>query len=91
LLFLGYHVMTFKRWGDEFPYVLRFLVCFAAMIVELLWENIMVWCVDHSQTTAFIVSWSGGLKFAGPQAVLLVIKPFVFTPPHMHNPTHCYS
>jgi hypothetical protein len=43
LLFLCYHVMTFKRWGDEFPYVLRFLVCFAAMIVELLWENIMVW------------------------------------------------
>lgn len=43
LLFLGYHVMTFKRWSDEFPYVLRFLVCFAAMIVELLWENVMVW------------------------------------------------
>lgn len=37
--------MTFKRWGDEFPYVLRFLGCFAAMIVELLWENIMVWYV----------------------------------------------
>ncbi|WIA17126.1 hypothetical protein OEZ85_014019 [Tetradesmus obliquus] len=46
LLFLGYHVMTFKRWADEFPYVLRFLVCFAAMIVELLSENVMVWIVS---------------------------------------------
>ncbi|KAF6255128.1 hypothetical protein COO60DRAFT_1702962 [Scenedesmus sp. NREL 46B-D3] len=50
LLFLCYHVMTFKRWGDEFPYVLRFLGCFAAMIVELLWENIMVWYVIVSAT-----------------------------------------
>jgi hypothetical protein len=35
--------MTFKRWADEYPYVLRFLVCFTAMVVELLWENVMVW------------------------------------------------
>lgn len=40
---LGYHILTFKRWGDEYPYVLRFVAFFVAMVVELLWENVMVW------------------------------------------------
>lgn len=42
-MFLGYHILTFKRWSDEYPYVLRFLWCFAVLVVELLWENVMVW------------------------------------------------
>lgn len=45
LLFLCYHILTFRRWGDEYPYVMRFLLCFSAMVVELLWENVMVWWV----------------------------------------------
>lgn len=40
---LGYHVLTFRRWSDEYPFVLRFLVCFVVLVVELLWENVMVW------------------------------------------------
>jgi hypothetical protein len=38
-----YKILTFKRWGDEYPYVRRFLWCFIVMVVELLWENVMVW------------------------------------------------
>jgi hypothetical protein len=37
-------VVLFERWStDELPYVRRFLACFAAMIIELLVENLMVW------------------------------------------------
>lgn len=36
-------MFVFKRWGDENRYALRFLVCFVAMIAELLFENCMVW------------------------------------------------
>lgn len=43
LVVLGYHVLTFRRWSDEYPFVLRFLVCFVVLVVELLWENVMVW------------------------------------------------
>lgn len=40
---LGYAIATFKRWGDEFGSVPKFLICFGVMVVELLWENCMVW------------------------------------------------
>jgi hypothetical protein len=43
LIVLGYYILTFCRWSDEYPYVLKFLGCFMAMVVELLWENVMVW------------------------------------------------
>jgi hypothetical protein len=43
LLVLLYKIVTFKRWSDEYPYVIRFSVCILLMIVELLWENVMVW------------------------------------------------
>lgn len=43
LVAIGYHVLTFRRWSDEYPFVLRFLVCFVVLVVELLWENVMVW------------------------------------------------
>lgn len=43
LFVLGYHILTFRRWGDEYTCVLKFLACFAIMVVELLWENVMVW------------------------------------------------
>eukprot|EP00878_Enallax_costatus_P025726 GHUV01027551.1.p1 GENE.GHUV01027551.1~~GHUV01027551.1.p1 ORF type:complete len:296 (+),score=42.30 GHUV01027551.1:156-1043(+) len=46
LAFLTYKILTFKRWADEYPYVSRFLVCIAAMVVELLCENVMVWIVS---------------------------------------------
>ncbi|WIA42869.1 hypothetical protein OEZ86_008792 [Tetradesmus obliquus] len=39
-------VITFERWGHELPYVRRFLACFAAMVAELLVENLMVWVVS---------------------------------------------
>mmetsp|Transcript_25348 Transcript_25348/g.68866 ORF Transcript_25348/g.68866 Transcript_25348/m.68866 type:complete len:370 (-) Transcript_25348:415-1524(-) len=40
---LAYKVVKFPRWNDENKYVLRFLACFCAMLVELIWENGMVW------------------------------------------------
>lgn len=40
---LAHRLLTFKRWGDEHRYVMRFLVCFLIMIAELLFENCMVW------------------------------------------------
>lgn len=40
---LAYKLFTFQRWNDERPYVLRFLACFTIMLVELIWENGMVW------------------------------------------------
>ncbi len=40
---LAYKVVKFPRWSDENAYVLRFLACFGAMLIELLWENGMVW------------------------------------------------
>ena len=43
LAVLGYHVLTFQRWGDEYPHVLSFVAYFCILVVELLWENIMVW------------------------------------------------
>lgn len=43
LAVIGYKVVTFDRWSDEYPYLTRFLACFAVMVVELLWENVMVW------------------------------------------------
>eukprot|EP00775_Hariotina_reticulata_P013409 gene13409-13537_t len=43
---ISYKVLTFQRWSDEYPYLSRFLACFTAMVVELLWENIMVWIVS---------------------------------------------
>lgn len=43
LLLLCYKIVTFQRWSDEYPYVLRFVACIGLMIVELLWENVMVW------------------------------------------------
>jgi hypothetical protein len=43
LVKLAHQMLTFHRWGDEHRYVLRFLVIFLLMIVELLFENCMVW------------------------------------------------
>jgi hypothetical protein len=38
-----HRILLFKRWGDEYAYVARFALWFTAMVVELLWENCMVW------------------------------------------------
>jgi hypothetical protein len=43
LVTLGHRLLTFKRWGDEHRYVMRFLICFVIMVAELLVENCMVW------------------------------------------------
>jgi len=42
LALICYNLLLFKRWGDENPHVLRFVVCFALMIAELLTENMLV-------------------------------------------------
>jgi hypothetical protein len=39
----GYAILTLRRWEGEAPYVRRFLLWFAAMVAELLFENCMVW------------------------------------------------
>jgi hypothetical protein len=38
-------LLAHERWADEYPHVPRFLACFGAMLLELCWENVMVWCV----------------------------------------------
>jgi DNA mismatch repair protein MutS2 len=43
---LARRILTFQRWGDEYPYVPRFCAWFALMIAELLFENFMVWIVS---------------------------------------------
>jgi hypothetical protein len=39
----GYAILALRRWEGEAPYVKRFLLWFAAMVLELLFENCMVW------------------------------------------------
>lgn len=43
LLYLLLRLLSFQRWADEHRYVPRFLACFMVMLVELAWENCMVW------------------------------------------------
>ncbi len=41
--YLLYKILIFRRWGDEYAAVPRFLWCFVLMIIELCFENVMVW------------------------------------------------
>ncbi len=41
--YLMYRIVIFKRWSDETPFVPQFLKCFVLMLLELGWENVMVW------------------------------------------------
>lgn len=42
-----YVIVTFKRWADEYTYFPRFLWCFFLMLLELSFENVMVWWVKR--------------------------------------------
>lgn len=48
-----YKIATFPRWADENAHVLRFLACFVAMLIELAWENGMVWIVSATDKNKY--------------------------------------
>jgi len=50
---LARRIVTFRRWGDEYPYVGRFCLWFALMIAELLLENFMVWVVSATDARKY--------------------------------------
>lgn len=43
IVYLSMKLLTFRRWADEHRHVLRFCVCFLVMLLELSFENGMVW------------------------------------------------
>lgn len=50
---LARKIVTFRRWGDEYPYVGRFCLWFSLMIAELLFENFMVWVVSATDVRKY--------------------------------------
>jgi uncharacterized membrane protein YgcG len=50
---LARRILTFRRWSDEYPYVPRFCAWFALMIVELFFENFMVWIVSATDVRKY--------------------------------------
>jgi DNA mismatch repair protein MutS2 len=50
---LARRILTFRRWGDEYPHVGRFCLWFAIMIAELLFENFMVWVVSATDVRKY--------------------------------------
>ena len=52
-------LLAHERWGDEYPHVPRFLACFGVMLLELCWENVMVWCVFAGCCVCVLVGGGG--------------------------------
>lgn len=50
---LARRILTFRRWGDEYPHVGRFCAWFGIMIAELLFENFMVWVVSATDVRKY--------------------------------------